>query len=153
MCRIFALPQILIRRVIRLSLNDETMHPRVPPRLWRSYRTMPGSPRGETSVVDRLEGLQRHASSLRNVWKGFDTRSVLLPKLLGVGGSLCLLSFVRFEAAVISFKHFFVSCFDVFEGGESPEILEWSVYLTFGSTQLTNLLKNLNICERHLTLY
>ena len=128
------------------------MHSRVPPRLWRSSRTMPGSPRSETPVVDRLEGLQRHASSLSNVWKGFDTRSVLLPKLLGVGGSLCLLSLVRFEAAVISFKHFFVSCFDLFEGGESPEILEWSVYLTFGSTQLTNLLKNLNICERHLTL-
>ena len=147
------LPQISISRVIRLPLHDEAVHPRVSPRLWRGSRTMPGSPRGETPIIDRLEGLQRNASNLRNVWKGFDTRAVLFPKLLGVGGSLCLLSLIRFEASVISFKHFFVSCFDVFEGGESPEILEWSVYLTFGSTQLTNLLKNLNICERHLTLY
>ena len=147
------IPKVFVSRVIRLPLHDEAVYPRIPPRLWRGSRTMPGSPRGESPVVHSLESLQRHASSLRNVWKGFDTRSVLLPKLLGVGGSLCLLSLIRFEASVISFKHFFVSCFDVFEGGESPEILEWSVYLTFGSTQLTNLLKNLNICEGHLTLY
>ena len=57
MCRIFALLQILIRRVVRLPLNNKTMNPRVPPRLWRGSRTMPGSPRSETPIVDRLEGL------------------------------------------------------------------------------------------------
>jgi hypothetical protein len=46
--------QILIRSVVRLPLRDETMHPRVPPRLWRSSRTMPGSPRSETSIVHRF---------------------------------------------------------------------------------------------------
>ena len=48
------LPQILISRVIRLPLNYKTMHSRIPPRLWRSARSVSGSPRGETSIIDRL---------------------------------------------------------------------------------------------------
>jgi hypothetical protein len=92
--------QILIRRVVRLPLSDEAVYPSIPPRLWRGSRTMPGSPRGETPIVDRLEGLQRHASSLSNFRERFDSW-VHLSKLLRVGRSLCFLSLVRLEIFVV----------------------------------------------------
>src|SRR6056300_312868 len=120
------------------------MHSRVSPRLWRSSRTMPSSPRGETPIVHRLEGLQRHASSLSNFRERFDSW-VHLSKLLRVGRSLSFLSLVRLESFVVSLEHLFVAGLDLLEGGEPPEIFKGCIDLTFGFTQLPNLLGNLSI--------
>ena len=111
---------------------------------------MPSSPRGETPIVDRLEGLQRHASSLSNFRERFGSR-IHLSKLLRVGGSLCLLSLVRLEKFIIFPEHLFVAGLDLLEGGESPEIFEGCVDFTLLFTQLPNLLGNLSIAQRHLT--
>jgi hypothetical protein len=142
--------QICIRSVIRLALSGKTMHPRVPPRLWRSSRTMPGSPRSETPIVDCLESLQRNFSSLSNFREGFGSR-IHFPKSLGVGGSFGLSSPVRLEIFIVPLEHLFVSGFNVRQRFESPEVLERCVYLTLLFTQLTNLPGNLSISERHLT--
>src|SRR5210317_224881 len=144
-------PQILVSRVVRLPLRDEAVHPRVAPRLWRGSRTMPGSPRGETPIVDRLEGLQRHASSLSNFRERFDSR-IHLSKLLRVGRGLCLLSLVRLEIFVVPFEHLLVAGLNLLEGGKSPEVFEGCVDFTLLFTQFPDLLGNLSIAQRHLTL-
>src|SRR6056300_236349 len=138
------LPQILIRRIVGLPLRDEAVYPSIPPRLWRGSRTMPGSPRSESPIVHRLEGLQRHASSLSNFRERFDSW-VHLSKLLRVGRSFCFLSLVRLESFIVSLEHLFVAGLDLLEGGESPEIFKGCIDLTFGFTQLPNLLGNLSI--------
>jgi len=113
---------------------------------------MPGSPRGETPIVDRLEGLQRHASSLSNFRERFDSR-VHLSKLLRVGRSLCFLSLVRLEIFVVSPEHLLVAGLDFLEGGEPPEIFEGCVNLTLRFTQFPNLLGNLSIAQGHSIFY
>ena len=110
---------------------------------------MPGSPRGESPLVHRLQRSQRYASSLRNLRQRPDLRAVSLSKLLGVGGSFCRSSLVRFESSVIPAKHLFVSRLDLAERGEPPEVLEWSVDLTLSLTQFGNLTTDLGIGERH----
>ena len=112
---------------------------------------MPGSPRGETPIVDRLEGLQRHASSLSNFRERFDSR-IHLSKLLRVGRGFCLLSFVRLEKFIILSEHLLVAGFDILEGGESPEVFEGCVDFTLLFTQLPNLLDDDFITDRHITL-
>ena len=136
--------QILICSVIRLTLRDETMYPRVPPRLWRSSRTMPGSPRSETPIVDCLESLQRNFSSLGNLWEGFGSR-IHFPKSLGVLGSFGLSSLVRLEKFIIFLEHLFVTGLDLLEGGEPPEVFEGCVDPSLPFTQLPNLLGDLGI--------
>jgi hypothetical protein len=126
------------------------MNPSVSPRLWRGSRTMPSSPRSETPIVDRLECLQRHASSLSNFRERFDPW-VHLSKLLRVGRSLCFLSLVRLEVFVVPFEHLLVASLDLSQGSESPEIFEGCVDLTLRFTQFPNLLGNLSIAQRHLT--
>jgi len=127
------------------------MHSRVSPRLWRGSRTMPGSPRGETPIVDRFECFQRHASSLSNFRERFGSR-IHLSKLLRVGRGLCLLSLVRLEIFVVSPEHLLVTGLDLTQGGEPPEIFERCVNLALRFTQFPNLLGNLSIAQRHLTL-
>ena len=112
--------QILISRIVRLPLSGEAVHPRVPPRLWRSSRSMPGSPRSESPIVDGLHSLQRNASSLRNIWQRLNIGAVPFPELLGVGGSLRLSSFVCSELGVISLEHLLVTSFNLLE---SPTFL------------------------------
>ena len=145
------IPKVFVSRVVRLPLSDETMNPSIPPRLWRGSRTMPGSPRGETPIVHRLEGLQRHASSLSNFRERFGSR-IHLSKPLRVGRSLCLLSLVRLEVFVVSPEHLLVAGLDLTQGDEPPEIFEGCVNLTLRFTQFPNLLGNLSIAQRHLTL-
>src|SRR6056300_76434 len=144
-------PQILISRVIRLPLRDEAVHSRVPPRLWRGSRTMPGSPRSESPIVHGLEGLQRHASSLSNFRERFDSW-VHLSKLLRVGRSFCFLSLVSLEVFVVSLEHLFVAGLNLREGGESPDIFKGCVDFTLLFTQFPDLLGNLSIAQGHLTL-
>ena len=144
--------QIRIRRVVRLPLSGKTMHPRVPPRLWRSSRSMPGSPRSESPIVDCLEGLQRNASSLRNIWQRLNTW-IPFPELLGVGGSLRLSSFVCSKLGVIFFEHLLVTSFNLLESPKPPEVFEGCIDLTFCSTQFPNFSSNLSISEGHLTLH
>src|SRR5210317_2553895 len=107
-------PQILVSRVVRLPLRDEAVYPRVPPRLWRGSRTMPGSPRGESPIVDGLHSLQRNLSSLSNFREGFGSR-IHFPKLLGVGGSFSLLSLVCTESPVVSLEHLLIACLNFSE--------------------------------------
>jgi len=111
---------------------------------------MPGSPCGETPIVHRLEGLQRHASSLSNFRERFDSW-VHLSKLLRVGRSLCFLSLVRLEIFVVSPEHLLIAGLDLLEGGKPPEIFEGCIDLTLKFTQLPNLLGNLSIAQWHLT--
>jgi len=110
---------------------------------------MPSSPRGETPIVHRLEGLQRHASSLSNFRERFGSR-IHLSKLLRVGRGLCLLSLVRLEIFVVPLEHLFVTGLNLLEGGESPEIFEGCVDFTLLFTQLPNLLGDGCIVQRHL---
>ena len=110
---------------------------------------MPGSPRGETPIVDRLEGLQRHASSLSNFRERFDSW-VHLSKLLRVGRSLCFLSLVRLEIFVVSLEHLLIAGLDLLEGGEPPEIFKGCVDLALRFTQLPDLLGDGCIAQRHL---
>src|SRR5210317_2279637 len=111
---------------------------------------MPGSPRGETPIVDRLEGLQRHASSLSNFRERFGSR-IQFSKLLRVGRSFCFLSLVRLEKFIIFPEHLFVAGLDLLEGGEPPEVFEGCVDPTLLFTQFPNLLGNLSIAQGHLT--
>src|SRR6056300_50507 len=99
------------------------MNPRVPPRLWRGSRTMPGSPRGESPIVDGLHSLQRNLSSLSNFREGFGSR-IHLPKSLGVGGSFSFLSLVRLEKCIIFPEHLFVTRLNFPESCKPPEIFE-----------------------------
>jgi len=112
---------------------------------------MPGSPRGESPIIDRLEGLQRHTSSLSNFRERFDSR-IHLSKLLRVGRGLCFLSLIRLESFVVPLEHLLIAGLNLLGGGESPEIFEGCVDLTFGFTQLSNLLGDGCITQRHLTL-
>jgi len=128
------------------------MDPSIPPRLWRGSRTMPGSPRSESPVEHSLHSPQRNLSSLSNFREGFSSR-IHLPKFLGVGGSLCLLSLVRLEKFIIFPEHLFITCLNPLESCKPPEIFEGCVDLTFRITQLPDLLGDGSIAERHLTLH
>jgi hypothetical protein len=146
------LTQISIRRVVRLPLNDETMHPCVPPRLWRSSRTMPGSPRSETPIIDSSQCFQRNFSSLSNFREGFDSR-IQFSKLLRVGRSFRFLTFICLKLSIVFLEHLCVPCFDFTESLETPEIFERCVLFTLCPTKFCNLSGNLSIGERHLTLH
>jgi len=128
------------------------MYPRVPPRLWRSARTMPGSPRSETPIIDSSQCFQRNFSSLSNFREGFDSW-IHFSKPLRVGGSLRFLSFVRLKLSIVFLEHLRVPCFDFTESLETSEILEGCVLFALCTTKLCNLFGNLSICERHLTIY
>ena len=152
MCRIFALPQIGISRVVRLPLNDETMHPRVPPRLWRGSRTMPGSPRSETPIIDSSQCFQRNFSSLSNFRDGFDSR-IQFSKLLRLGRSFRFLAFVRLKFSIVFFEHLLVTSLNLCQCFESSEVFKWCVNFTFSSSKFINFFSNLIIVERHLIFY
>jgi len=113
---------------------------------------MPGSPRSESPIVDGLHSLQRNLSSLSNFREGFGSR-IHFPKSLGVGGSFSFLSLVCSELGVVFFEHFLIACLDFSESCKSPEIFEGCVDLTFGFTQLSNLLGDGCIAEKHLIFY
>jgi len=106
---------------------------------------MPGSPRSESPIVDGLHSLQRYPSSLRDLWERLDLRSILFPKLLGVGGGAGLDPTVCFEIFVVPLEHLLVAGLDLPQGLKSPEVLEGCIDFALGFPQLPNLLGDFGV--------
>jgi len=128
------------------------MHSRICPRLWRSTRSVSGSPRGESSIVHGSQCLQWYLRRLRNFWKGLRVR-VLFAESFRVRGGARFHVLIGREFRVCFLFHFHVSSFYVLECLEPSEICKGCVYWTLRSTQFSNFLRYFLISEGHLNYY
>ena len=125
------------------------MHSRICPRLWRSARSVSGSPRGESSIVHSSQCLQWYLRRLRNFWKGLCVR-VLFAESFRVRGGTRFHVLIGREFRVGLLQHLSVTRFHILQRLESPEIFEGGVHRTFLLSKFTDFFQYFLVCQSHL---